>query len=120
MRKYKIRQKSTGLFFLRFVYERGFTKAGKPKKTGPGKYVALFGNGDRDPQTIDHINNHCDSALRHQALCFFEDTEIVAYEYKQVTCRVKLETIRVRIGQKLVIEALKAGRNDNDEDDLDW
>lgn len=115
MRKYKIRQKSTGLFFLRFVYGRGLTKTGKPRKTGPRKYVAVFEKDmDGDPVSIELINDWCRRAIYDQIPEFFEDTEILAYEYHPTKCSVKLGTMRNRWEQKIIMEKLRTSSEDYD------
>lgn len=106
MRKYRIQQKSTGLFFSNFNYTRKLTKSGRPSKGG--KYIAVF-TAITEPRSVGVINDYCRSAIYNRVENFFHDTEIMAYEYAKVRSTIKIKTMESRWGQKVVIEKLKNG-----------
>ena len=108
MRRYKIRQISTGLFFYYFSYQRPFRKNGRNRKTtGPGILIACFSK-DVDVSCIEHLNSYVRLAIFHQVENFFVDTEIIAYEYQPIRTTMKMKTVQNRWEQKIIMEKLKA------------
>ena len=107
-RRYRIRNKTTGLFYVDWEYDRGLTKAGKPRKTGaPVGRLACF-RAVSPYTTLEWLNNTIENAIRFQIKGMFEDTEIVAYEYKPVKTTLKMDTVKNRHEAKVIMEKLKA------------
>lgn len=109
MSLYKIQNSNTKLFFSRFAYFRGYTKAGKPRKTGPGTQVPLFTEYNRAQfLDIDGLNRVVRFAILNGSEVFFEDTEIIAYQYAPVKTTLRMKTVRNRHEGKIIMEKLRA------------
>jgi hypothetical protein len=106
-RRYAIKNK-TGLWFDGNAYtDRGLTTAGKPRKTGPGIRKSCFKAGKPILFSKDYFDFHIRQAIREARTDLFEDTEIVAFDYKMCKTTLRMGTVRAREEAKEIIRKLK-------------
>lgn len=105
MRVYKIKQKSTGLYFTGVLWIQR-KKRGKPNPGPSFETKAVFWE-------IAQLNYHVERLITHGFSELFDDLEIESFEIvdpQPVVSKLKLKNVRDRIEQRLIVNKLKAGR----------
>ncbi len=98
MRAYKIKQKSTGLYYIGFQWKNY-------------KIKPAFSD-ESDVMSSTQVNYHIERAIRQGFRELLDDFEIENFELqdpKPIKGTLRMDTVRDRIEQKILVEKLKYG-----------
>lgn len=104
MRVYKIKQKSTGLYYTGVFWDHS-KKRRKPNPRPVFEKTASFWQ-------IYQVNYHVERLITDGFGAFLDDLEIEGFEVvdpQPVKSNIKLKNIRNRLEQKLIVNKLKSG-----------